>query len=519
MAARIALVLCTALSFSAAARSADFAVDRLDDPVPNGCTSGHCTLREAVLAANATAGQDRILLPAATLMLTREGDDEDAAASGDLDVVDPLEIVGQGSGASIVQQNVADRVIEVRNAGFVRLHGVTVRGGSGASHGAGIRANDTTVELLDTHLVDNTSDSVAGMSFQASANAQAVPRLTVRNSRFEGNVSAFGTGALSISASGQPNGPFALIEDSSFVGNSAGTPGTYGSSAGISISHLGNDDSAQIVLRRVVMNENIARASGGAISVDYNGGPGPLLLLEDSELCNNSTTVGGGALRVGSRAIVRRTTFCNNSAPPGDTLFSGGGAIDVFSTAPGTALTLERSTLTGNSSTRGGAILVSWGRINVNGTTITAPTFVPVGTQGTVLFVEDTASDTFVLRNNLWQGSCHYEDVAAKPSVATNNLEAPGDTCRLTTATTSSGNQVSVTSSLLQQGTLADNGGPTRTRMPGATSVAIDAGQQAQCLYPDQRGYPEGDGGCDAGALERSATVQGFSDGFETDAN
>src|SRR3954451_13587059 len=47
------------------AHAANFVVTRTDDPVPDGCAVGDCSLREAFLAANASAG-NAITLPAGT---------------------------------------------------------------------------------------------------------------------------------------------------------------------------------------------------------------------------------------------------------------------------------------------------------------------------------------------------------------------------------------------------------------------------------------------------------------------
>ena len=47
---------------------------------------------------------------------------------------------------------------------------------------------------------------------------------------------------------------------------------------------------------------------------------------------------------------------------------------------------------------------------------------------------------------------------------------------------------------------LADNGGPTPTRLPGASSPALGVG--AGCPATDQRGEPRPATGCAAGAVE-----------------
>ncbi len=81
-----------------------------------------CSLREAILAANtdtavsgcsAGQGADIIVLASATYSMTILGIDEDAAATGDLDITDDLAIRGQGASLTFVSGNGIDRVFHV----------------------------------------------------------------------------------------------------------------------------------------------------------------------------------------------------------------------------------------------------------------------------------------------------------------------------------------------------------------------------------------------------------------------
>src|SRR5262245_50404510 len=90
---------------------------------------GLLSLREAVLAANASVGvADTINLPAATYFLTLTGANEDAGASGDLDVGGDLTIQGAGAATTRVDGNQADRVFDLRS-GSLSLIGLTVGNG------------------------------------------------------------------------------------------------------------------------------------------------------------------------------------------------------------------------------------------------------------------------------------------------------------------------------------------------------------------------------------------------------
>src|SRR5581483_618871 len=78
--------------------------DAVDATIDGICAaaSGACTLRAAVQEANAAADADVVVLPAGTFRLAVTGTGEDAAATGDLDVTQPLEIDGAGADATIV---------------------------------------------------------------------------------------------------------------------------------------------------------------------------------------------------------------------------------------------------------------------------------------------------------------------------------------------------------------------------------------------------------------------------------
>src|SRR5688500_6113023 len=86
----VGLLVALGLLSTAPASAADFTVTRVDDPVPNGCAAGDCSLREAVIDANAAAGADTVILRSgATYRLSIPGP---AIAQGDVDILDDLTI-------------------------------------------------------------------------------------------------------------------------------------------------------------------------------------------------------------------------------------------------------------------------------------------------------------------------------------------------------------------------------------------------------------------------------------------
>jgi hypothetical protein len=94
------------------------------------------------------------------------------------------------------------------------------------------------------------------------------------------------------------------------------------------------------------------------------------------------------------------------------------------------------------------------------------------------------------------------------------NREAPAATCGFTLSSDEDG------LASLGLGALGNNGGTTRTLMPGAGTPLIDAALDPSCPAADQRGAPRPGthGSCDSGAVERQAaapTTPLFVDDFE----
>src|SRR5262245_53166430 len=83
--------------------AATFNVTKIADTADGSCNAD-CSLREAIIAANANANtSDIINIPAGTYTLTRAGANENAASTGDLDILGPVSIVGAGAATTIVQ--------------------------------------------------------------------------------------------------------------------------------------------------------------------------------------------------------------------------------------------------------------------------------------------------------------------------------------------------------------------------------------------------------------------------------
>ncbi|MBN1888516.1 MAG: cadherin-like domain-containing protein [Thermoflexales bacterium] len=168
-----------------------YTVTELDDPPNIACSPTYCTLRGAISYANAHRDElDTIVLGAGTYSLTLIGADEEYAQSGDLDVTDPLTIVGQGPGLTVIDASrLGDRVFDVQGeTGRVVISGVTVYGGSAlAGSGGGIFNETAELALINTLVYSNAAEIGGGVSLYSGT-------LRLDNARIVGNRAKWGGG-------------------------------------------------------------------------------------------------------------------------------------------------------------------------------------------------------------------------------------------------------------------------------------------------------------------------------------
>jgi len=182
----------------------------INDTACEYASVGNCSLREAIIAANAVAGDDTITVPAGIYTLTIAGPSEDAAATGDLDLTSNITINGVGAGATIIDGGALDRVFDVTGAFTVNISGVTVRNGNtGGADGGGIFNPVGTLTITNSAFSGNTA--LGGFGGGIFNNAGD---LTITNSAIFGNSASNGGGVFNLSG-------VATITNSAFSGNSA----------------------------------------------------------------------------------------------------------------------------------------------------------------------------------------------------------------------------------------------------------------------------------------------------------
>src|SRR3954471_8520761 len=198
---RAVAVLASALSLLAAstAGAATITVSTESD------APGACSLREAISSANsdspvgacaAGSGPDTIALPAGRYELTVPGADEDANATGDLDVTSDLTIAGSGASRTTISAGRIDRVLSVAAGATASIDGVTIT--DGQSPGG--------ATAQDVHgFLGAAATAKAGAAGENGGGILNAGSLTVTSSVITGN--ATGPGGRGGSAFGGPGNP------------------------------------------------------------------------------------------------------------------------------------------------------------------------------------------------------------------------------------------------------------------------------------------------------------------------
>jgi CSLREA domain-containing protein len=248
-------------------------------------------------------------------------------------------------------------------------------------------------------------------------------------------------------------------------------------------------------------NTRIARNSGGGLEAFV-----ATATLTNSTIAGNSGTKGGGIVSLfGGHVTLTKTTVSGNSATiGGGGIFNEGGGL-CRKTA---SVTLINSTVSGNSAPVGAGIYsvgCAGPSVTLTNSTVTRNSATRAG--GGIF--QDTDEDgTVTLINAL----VAQNSAPTGPDFLNSNggvlarftLIGNGAGSGITNGV--DGNQVGGANAPIDPrlGSLADNGGPTKTHALLSGSPAIDAASTPDCPTTDQRGVlrPQG-AACDIGSYER----------------
>lgn len=289
-------------------------VDTDEDDLSN---NGNCSLREAIIAANnntpvdgcpagSTTGQDTILLPAGNYLLTREGEDEDLAVAGDLDIRGHLSLIGEGAAVTLIDGNQMDRVFHIFEGAVVEMAQLTIGNGRTEAQfgGAGILNIGGRLTLSHTVL----RDGQAGQGFGGGiTNFNGV--LTINDSEIRGHSAQAAAGLINI------NG--------------------------------------HVLLNRSTIRDNTAEAAGGGI---FNAGAlatASTITILNSTVSGNHGFSGGGIINDAEDELT-----IVNSTISGNTAVNDGGGLHNLGVAHlhNVTLTGNRADAAGNGSGLGGGV-------------------------------------------------------------------------------------------------------------------------------------------------------------------
>jgi hypothetical protein len=414
------------------AQAADFTVANLND-------AGAGSLRQAVIDANNNAGADRILFQSGlsgSINLT----------TGQLNISDPVEIQGPGSGTLTVHNTGVGRVAYVHpgSGQSVTVSGLTLVGASG---------NDVTN---------------GGIFYAGGVGSNS--NLTIADSVLTGSVAISNGGAIQVY-----NGSV-HVQNSTISGNNAGSNG-----AGIYV-YFGS-----LQVDSSTISGNTAGSGGGGV---YFGDTNAPSAIRNSTISGNRVTGGfgdGGAVYLDndyqlSPILIENSTLSGNIAGSGGG-DKGGAIYDFSNDGNPSALTIDSSTIAANSAGEaGGGIYQYYGETIRS--TIIADNTAPDGS--------DLAGPTDLTPTSGIPAAVAFSLIEHVNSDTPINQTGP--------------NLIGVDPQL---GGLASNGGPTQTQLPAASSPVIDKGNalltsdQRGVLRPiDFPAIPNAADGSDIGAVE-----------------
>ena len=321
---RVAPLLVLALVCSApdmaygAIFNVDHAADTVDTNPGDGICDdggGKCTLRAAIIEANATADSDVIDLAPDVYTLSLPGTNEDGALTGDLDITANLTIVGTWN--TIIDGGGMDRVFDIHaSAVFAIIIGVTIRNGASPSNGGAI-LNRASLALDSVTLTGNQAAGRGGGLYDLHGASVLRSRIVRNEAGIDGGGLYSALGGIGIQLSdirlnraardggGVAGANYIAVVRSALIGNSAGRNGG------------GIHTRGKLALWTSTVSQNGASGTGGGI---YKAGAA-IMDIEDSTISHNAAVRGAGGLHHEderfSEVLLVNTILAKNNGPLG----------------------------------------------------------------------------------------------------------------------------------------------------------------------------------------------------------
>lgn len=312
---RIVLLTCAlALAGPVAAQAATFTVNTTADDAtaPSGTATScpsTCTLRDAVIAANNSPGDNTIVLPAGHYTLSLAPTGADDATTGDLNITNPAgttTITGAGARTTTVDANKIDRVFFVAAGASAAFSHLTITGGE-------------TSPAASSH--DGAGEDGAGIeSFGTLSVSQAT--VTGNDANLAAGCGTGGTGG-GIDQDSDATGPL-TIDHTTIAGNSAGC---FGGALDLEGPTLAADVYS---ISNTTMTGNMTSASGDGAGIDIDNQTSPIHFVNDTIAGNSwssagtATGFGGGIWLTSSNSLItaNNTIVANNVPNDCSTAFS-----------------------------------------------------------------------------------------------------------------------------------------------------------------------------------------------------
>jgi CSLREA domain-containing protein/fimbrial isopeptide formation D2 family protein len=351
-----------------------FVVNTTNDGVfPGSClaaTPNQCTLREAIIEANATAGVDTITVPAGTYTLTIADPvtDQHNASAGELSITDGVNITGD-----VDINGVPTTIIQACSVNPGSAVGSTCAGAGGTGitekpfsvNPAFNKAFDTSFTNLEIRFGHNTGTfSTDGFGGGFDWEASHTGTMTVTNCNIHDNAIEDGRGAgITATNTGGGTGNFTMskstvshnVAQRKLTNSGTGGGIFFGSKTQFTItnSHIDNNQATN------------GFSEGGGIFI-FNPGTTPISVIHGGTISGNSAITRGGGIRsTAGITIDQGTVISGNTAQEGAGLWSNLGTSAGF--LSGETTTLSKVTVTGNSATgTGGANPGGGGGIKVD---------------------------------------------------------------------------------------------------------------------------------------------------------
>ncbi len=498
--------------------AATFTVTRTDDRDVTCVSNVDCSLREAISAANASAGNDTINFKSGF------GDAAVNLTAGELLINSNLTISGAAVNSTKIQRNSvnnfrifnvsADAVVifsnliiangyliddgggGIYNAGTLTLNNVAVTGNQvirnpgstgviRSAHGGGI-FNQGTVNIINSTISNNQAEYGGGIFNQGAIN--------LTNSNIEYNnvlalentcIGGYGAGIYSYFGN--------LSLNNSKVSNNIASGGNVGG-AGLYFDRGFSTINTSTISDNRVVASTVLNSCGVAI------GGGAIIFGETTitnSIISNNTAAGraglGGGITIGSGQPVeiKNSSIINNKIEARAS--SNGGGIS------GGSFSLINSTVSGNiindagqNRSKGGGISATGNTILRNSTIVNNTAPIGGGISG------DTGGPKFTIANTIIAQNNAVTDADASGTVISNGNNLIGN---------SAGSGGWLSSDILnvdpRLSPLANNGGLTPTHALLSGSPAINAGNNAGAPATDQRGFARINGAIiDIGAYE-----------------